>query len=136
MSSDLIRLTAAQIAEAVATGEASAVDVTRAHLDRIFRKAKRVCYRRAMDEWNLGDVPDHHSFIQFAPIGDDATCLHRLSGAALDLQLLSNDTVRLRESLIGVSSGDWNPRREIRLEVIVHIRRPARKRAGQIDDGG
>src|SRR5579862_3889506 len=50
MSSDLIRLTAAQIAEAVAAGEASAVEVTRAHLDRI----------AAVD-------PDVHAFLHLAP---------------------------------------------------------------------
>jgi aspartyl-tRNA(Asn)/glutamyl-tRNA(Gln) amidotransferase subunit A len=50
MSSDLIRLTAVQIAEAVATGEASAVEVTRAHLDRI-----------------AAVEPDVHAFLHVAP---------------------------------------------------------------------
>jgi aspartyl-tRNA(Asn)/glutamyl-tRNA(Gln) amidotransferase subunit A len=50
MSSDLTRLTATQIAAAVANGEASAVEVTRAHLDRI------------------GAVePDVHAFLHVAP---------------------------------------------------------------------
>ena len=42
MSTDLTRLTAAQIATAVATGEASAVEVAQAHLDRITAVDERV----------------------------------------------------------------------------------------------
>jgi aspartyl-tRNA(Asn)/glutamyl-tRNA(Gln) amidotransferase subunit A len=50
MSSDLTRLTAVQIAEAVASGQASAVEVARAHLDRI----------EAVE-------PDVHAFLHVAP---------------------------------------------------------------------
>ena len=35
MPTELIRMTAAELAAAIASGETSAVDVTRAHLDRI-----------------------------------------------------------------------------------------------------
>src|SRR3984957_17815574 len=50
ISGDLTRLTAAQIAGAVAAGQVSAVEVTRAHLDRI----------AAVD-------PDVHAFLHVAP---------------------------------------------------------------------
>ncbi|HXW43677.1 MAG TPA: Asp-tRNA(Asn)/Glu-tRNA(Gln) amidotransferase GatCAB subunit A, partial [Streptosporangiaceae bacterium] len=50
MAAELTRLTAAQIAGAVAAGEVSAVEVTQAHLDRI------------------GAVePDVHAFLHVAP---------------------------------------------------------------------
>ncbi|HMI27043.1 MAG TPA: amidase family protein, partial [Streptosporangiaceae bacterium] len=42
MSSELIKLTAAEIAAAVAAGEVSAVEVARAHLDRIAAVDDRV----------------------------------------------------------------------------------------------
>ena len=42
VSSDLIRLTAAQTAAAVASGEVSAVEVSQAHLDRIDAVDERV----------------------------------------------------------------------------------------------
>ena len=42
MTSELTRMTAAELAAAIASGEASAVEVTQAHLDRIGAVDERV----------------------------------------------------------------------------------------------
>src|SRR5580693_5637194 len=85
IAGDLTRLTAAQIAEAVAAGQVSAVEVTRAHLDRI----------AAVD-------PDVHAFLHVAGIGALAAAedVDRRRAAGLPLGPLAGVPLALKDVMV------------------------------------